>query len=116
MEQDILILDEATSMLDPEGTHDIVNLIKKLNKEYHKTIITITHDLSFATQSDELIVLRSGEMILKGSPKEVFKHEDILKSSHLELPFELGIYNEASKDEKISKRIVDALWTFNSKM
>jgi energy-coupling factor transport system ATP-binding protein len=116
MEQDILILDESTSMLDPEGTHDIVNLIKKLNKDYHKTIITITHDLSFATQSDELIVLKSGELILKGTPKEVFQEEEILKSSHLELPFELGVYNEALKDEKISKRIVDALWAFNSKM
>ncbi len=116
MEQDILILDEATSMLDPEGTRDIVNLIKKLNKEYHKTIITITHDLSFATQSDELIVLKSGELILKGTPKEVFKEEEILKSSDLELPFELAIYNEAFKDEKINKRIVDALWAFNSKM
>ncbi len=116
MEQDILILDEATSMLDPEGTHDIVNLIRKLNKEYNKTIITITHDLSFATQSDELIILRNGEMILKGTPKEVFQQEEILKSSHLELPFELGIYNEVLKDEKISKRVVEALWAFNSKM
>jgi energy-coupling factor transport system ATP-binding protein len=116
MEQDVLILDEATSMLDPEGTLEIINLIKKLNKTYHKTIITITHDLSFATQSDELIVLKGGEMILKGTPKEVFKEEDILKSSHLELPFELGIYNEALKDKKISKKVVDALWAFNSKM
>jgi energy-coupling factor transport system ATP-binding protein len=115
MEQDILILDEATSMLDPEGTKDIVDLIKRLNKDYGKTIITITHDLSFATKSDELIVLRSGELIVKGTPKEVFKEEEILKSSHLELPFELGIYNEAVKDEKISKRIVEALWAFNSK-
>lgn len=115
MEQDILILDEATSMLDPEGTRDIVELIRILNKEYHKTIITITHDLSFATQSDELIVLRSGELILKGTPKEVFKEEEILKSSHLELPFELSVYNEVSKDKKMNKRVVEALWTFNSK-
>jgi energy-coupling factor transport system ATP-binding protein len=115
MEQDILILDEATSMLDPEGTRDIIELIRKLNKEYKKTIITITHDLSFATQSDELIVLRNGELILKGTPKEVFKEEEILKSSHLELPFELSVYNEVSKDKKMNKRVVDALWTFNSK-
>ena len=49
-----------TSMLDPEGTRDIIELIRKLNQEYDKTIITITHDLSFATLSDELIVLRNG--------------------------------------------------------
>ena len=65
MEQDILILDEATSMLDPEGTREIVELIKYLNKTLNKTIITITHDLSFAGLSDRLIVLKDGEVILE---------------------------------------------------
>ncbi|MCR3905956.1 MAG: energy-coupling factor transporter ATPase [Tenericutes bacterium] len=116
MEQDILILDEATSMLDPEGTRDIVSLIKRLNKELKKTIITITHDLSFAAQSDHLIVLKDGELILEGTPKEVFTQEELLKSSHLELPFELSLYNEALKDEKMNKKVLEALWAFNSKM
>ena len=116
MEQDILILDEATSMLDPEGTTEIINLIKRLNKELGKTIITITHDLSFAAQSDALIVLKDGQIILEGTPKEVFKQEELLKSSHLELPFGLSLYNEASKIETIDKKVLEALWAFNSKM
>lgn len=116
MEQDILILDEATSMLDPEGTQEIIELIKKLNKELNKTIITITHDLSFAAQSDHLFVLKDGKLILEGTPKDVFAKEDILKSSHLELPFGLALYNELRKDETTSQHVLEALWAFNSKM
>jgi energy-coupling factor transport system ATP-binding protein len=116
MEQDILILDEATSMLDPEGTAEIINLIKRLNKEFGKTIITITHDLSFAAQSDVLIVLKDGQIILEGTPKEVFMQEELLKSSHLELPFGLSLYNEAFKIDTIDKKVLEALWAFNSKM
>jgi energy-coupling factor transport system ATP-binding protein len=114
MEQDILILDEATSMLDPEGTEEIIELIKVLNKKLNKTIITITHDLSFAAESDELIVLKDGEIILEGTPEEVFSHEDLLKSSHLELPFEAKLYLKASKDDSIDPKITEALWAFNS--
>jgi len=116
MEQDILILDEATSMLDPEGTREIIELIKKLNKDLKKTIITITHDLSFAAESDQLIVLKDGEVITQGTPKEVFSQETLLKSSHLELPFGLALYNELAKDEHIDLKILEALWAFNSKM
>jgi energy-coupling factor transport system ATP-binding protein len=116
MEQDILILDEATSMLDPEGTKEIIELIKRLNKELNKTIVTITHDLSFAAQSDYLIVLKDGEIILQGTPKEVFQAEALLKSSHLELPFGLALYNELQKDERVNPKILEALWAFNSKM
>ncbi|MBN2300250.1 MAG: energy-coupling factor transporter ATPase [Acholeplasmataceae bacterium] len=116
MEQDIMILDEATSMLDPEGTQEIIDLIKVLNRDLEKTIITITHDLSFAAQSDYLIVLKDGQVILEGTPKEVFNQEDLLKSSDLELPFQLALYNEAVKTGKIDQKILEALWAFNSKM
>ncbi|MDX9690843.1 MAG: energy-coupling factor transporter ATPase [Acholeplasmataceae bacterium] len=115
MEQDILILDEATSMLDPEGTKEIIELIKRLNKSFKKTIITITHDLSFAQQSDHLIVLKDGQVIIEGTPREVFEQEELLKSSQLELPFELALYNELKKDEQVHTKIVEALWAYNSK-
>lgn len=114
MEQDILILDEATSMLDPEGTEEIIELIKKLNKDYHKTIITITHDLDFASDADYLVVLKSGRKILEGTPDVVFREEELLESSHLELPFGLKLYNQIEKDESIDHSIVEAVWEFNS--
>lgn len=116
MQQEILILDEATSMLDPKGTNEIVNLIKLINKEHNKTIITITHDLSLASMSDYLYVLKEGELILEGEPNTVFKEEELLKSSHLEIPLALSVYNEIAKDKNSDKKLVDALWEFNSKM
>jgi energy-coupling factor transport system ATP-binding protein len=115
MEQEIFILDESTSMLDPEGTREIVALIKDLNKTYHKTIITITHDLSFAALSDELVVLKAGKIILKGIPQDVFKEEALLQSSSLELPFEVKLYNDVNKDPKFNQEIKEALWAFNLK-
>jgi energy-coupling factor transport system ATP-binding protein len=115
MEQDILILDEATSMLDPEGTREIIALIRMLNQQYGKTIITITHDLSFASLSDQLMVLKDGKLILSGTPKDVFKEEDLLRSSNLELPFEIKLHNAVSRDETMDNRITEALWAYNLK-
>jgi energy-coupling factor transport system ATP-binding protein len=59
--------------------------------------------------------LKDGEVILTGTPREVFKEEELLKSSNLELPFALGLYNEAVKDEHIDKKVLEALWAFSSK-
>ena len=60
---DVIILDEATSMLDPQGTREIIALIKELKEKYHKTIITITHDLDLARLSDRIIVMKEGNII-----------------------------------------------------
>lgn len=116
MQQDIIILDEATSMLDPKGTAEIVELIKTINKERNITVITITHDLSLASLSDYIFVLKDGNLLLEGDPLEVFKHEDKLKESNLEIPFSLRVYNEFALNEKSNKKLVEALWEFNSKM
>lgn len=114
MEQDILILDEATSMLDPEGTEEIITLIKKLNREYHKTIITITHDLEFASSADRLVVLKGGQKILEGTPDVVFREQELLESSHLELPFALKLYNQLEKESSVDQHVMEAIWAFNS--
>ena len=110
-----IILDEATSMLDPEGVADITKLIIELKEVYHKTIITITHDLDLAALSDRVIVMKSGEIIGQGSPREVFDHESILASSNLDIPFNLKLYKDIKKDSLLSKneRLVDALWKLN---
>ncbi|MDL2292330.1 energy-coupling factor transporter ATPase [Acholeplasma sp. OttesenSCG-928-E16] len=117
MDQDIIIFDEATSMLDPEGTEDIINTIKKLNKEMNKTVITITHDLDFAGLSDQIIVLNNGKIMLNDIVSEVFKHEDKLKEAGLEVPMNLSLYNMVKNDEGLSqnKELVEALWTLSSK-
>ncbi len=116
MDLDIMIFDEATSMLDPEGTLEIVELIKRLNEEFGKTIITITHDLEFANLSDRLIVLRDGQLILDGTPEAIFKEEELLKSSSLELPYSLMLQKDLEKLEFDNKDIVvEALWKYGLK-
>lgn len=117
-DQDIIIFDESTSMLDPEGVSEISNLITKLNREYNKTIITITHDLDFALKSDYCIVLKAGKIILEGKPQEVFTQPEILESSQLSIPFGLDLYNQILEDPKLkqSKELVKTIWEYNLKM
>lgn len=85
---EILILDEATSMLDPRGKREIAQLIrqlKALNKDL--TIITITHDIEEAYRSDRIIALNKGKVAFDGSPEEMFAHIDVFEQLHLSLPF-----------------------------
>ena len=118
LECDIVILDEATSMLDPEGVRDITNLIYELHSKYNKTVITITHDLNLAMKSDRIIVLKEGKIIKEGLPLEIFKERDILLSSNLDMPFSQKAYYLASKDEKLKddKELMDALWEYHFNM
>ena len=115
---DIVILDEATSMLDPEGVDEIVKLIEELHTKYNKTVITITHDLNLAMKSDNIIVLREGLLIKEGKPEDIFKERDLLLSSNLDMPFSQKAYYLASKDEELSKNkeLMDLLWEYHFKM
>ncbi len=112
---DIIILDEATSMLDPEGVNSVVELFRELKDVYHKTMITITHDLDIASLSDRIIVLKEGQVVLEGQPSEVFKHEQLLKDAYLDIPFNLKLYNEVKNDQELSQNegLVKALWEFS---
>lgn len=110
---DIIIFDEATSMLDPEGVIEIKELINSLKG--NKTIINITHDLDFARMSDRVIVLNNGHVLKDCKPDEAFKDYETLKSSRLDIPFNLKLYNEAKKNN-LRKEVLDALWELNLKM
>ena len=114
---DVIILDEATSMLDPQGTEEIIALIKELHTKYNKTVITITHDLNLAELSDHVIVMREGKIISEGTPSEIFKERDILLSSNLDMPFSLKAYYEASRNEILNKNkeLMDTLWEYHYK-
>ena len=107
-----IIFDEATSMLDPDGVKDVVNLIKELRETTNKTIITITHDLELASHSDKIFVFKAGKITAEGEPKEIFMLEDILNDSNLEVPFGLQLYRSAKNDPKLSKdeKLMEALW------
>ena len=114
---DIIILDEATSMLDPEGTKEITDLIIELKEKYNKTIIMITHDLALANRSDYILVLKNGHVIKEGKPKDVFIDRELLKSSNLDVPFSLRFYLEAKHSDILNKdeRLMEALWEYHLK-
>lgn len=95
----ILIMDEATAMLDPKGRRDIRNLIKKMKDENPGlTIISITHDIDEAYQADKIIVLNKGKVFLSGTPEEVFEQSDKLLSIKLDIPFFHKLNKELKKE------------------
>ena len=100
---EILILDEATSMLDPKGKSDIKQLILEMKKENpNLTIISITHDVEEAYLSDQVIVLSHGQVAFIGKPDEVFSKREVLKNFNLEMPFLLDLKEKLNEELNIS--------------
>ena len=73
----ILILDEATSMLDPEGRRELIETVKGIRKDYDMTVISITHDLEEVAMSDRVLVMKKGEIESTSSPRELFSRTDL---------------------------------------
>ena len=86
MNPEILILDEPTAMLDPKGRSEVIKTIKMLNEEKDITVVLITHYMDEAAQADRTVVIDDGEIMLDGTPKEVFKNVEKLKSLGLDVP------------------------------
>ncbi|MCC5912619.1 MAG: energy-coupling factor transporter ATPase [Clostridiaceae bacterium] len=86
MKPDCIIFDEPTAMLDPSGRKEVINTIKKLNKQENKTIVHITHFMEEAVNADRVIVMEAGKVVLEGTPKEVFSQVDKLKELGLDVP------------------------------
>lgn len=97
MHPDIIIFDEATSMLDPQGKDEIKKVIMDLHKERNLTILSITHDIDEVTTSDYVLVMDEGQIILKGTPEEVFKKEEKLKETQFDLPYSMKLAKELDK-------------------
>lgn len=94
MNLNIIILDEATSMLDPKGKVEINELIEQLHKKTNLTIVSITHDMEEVTKSDHVVVLDDGKVKMQGKPSEVLLKEDELVASKLDIPFALKLQKE----------------------
>src|SRR5699024_3396988 len=86
MNPECIVLDEPTAMLDPSGRKDIMDTIKFLNKEHNKTIIHITHYMEEAIDADRIIVMNSGEVVMEGTPREIFVQVDKMKELGLDVP------------------------------
>lgn len=114
----VIILDEATSMLDPEGRRDVIETIRALKEEMNLTVISITHDIDEASYANRVIVMESGKLIHEGTPEEIFSHGHSLIEMGLDVPFPEKLkadLKEAGIDvpsEYLSKEgLVDWLWT-----
>ncbi|MEE7582864.1 MAG: energy-coupling factor transporter ATPase [Oscillospiraceae bacterium] len=81
-----IVLDEPTAMLDPSGRAEVLQTIKKLKEDFGITIILITHYMEEAVQSDRVVVIDDGKILLDGTPKDVFSYYDILKKVGLDVP------------------------------
>lgn len=86
MKPECIILDEATSMLDPVGRKEVISVLKELNKNENITIIHITHHMDEAAIANRLIIIDNGKIVLDGTPQEVFSNVEKVKSLGLDVP------------------------------
>lgn len=86
MKPECIILDEATSMLDPVGRREVIKVLRELNREENITIIHITHHMDEAAIANRLIIIDHGEIVLDGTPQEVFSNVDKVKQLGLDVP------------------------------
>ncbi len=109
MNTDIIIFDEATSMLDPKGRESIMDYIKKLNEE-GKTIISITHDMKEAVNSDRIIILKEGKLLAVGETNTILNDKETLNSSNLELLLPLKLLYKLDEAKIKNEKVKDILW------
>ncbi|MBU0278018.1 energy-coupling factor transporter ATPase [Gemella sp. zg-1178] len=93
----ILILDEASSMLDPEAREKILKYLKKINVNHNITIISISHDVEELVYSDSVILMNNGALIQKTNAAEIFKNINLLKKYSLKIPFLYRLKQDLSK-------------------
>lgn len=117
---DILVLDEATSMLDPKGKKEILQLIRQMRHDNPKlTIISITHDVEEAKYSDRILLLENGKIATFDTPEKIFTNEQLIKDHNLDVPFVYEMQKELKKRgiacETDKKALEDAIcrlkWT-----
>ena len=97
VEPKIIILDEATLMLDPKGREQVLKIIKHLKKEKNLTVISITHDIDEANMADDVIVLNDGKILAQGTPTEIFSKTEMLQEIGLDIPFVQKLINKLNE-------------------
>lgn len=109
MHTDIIIFDEATSMLDPKGRNMVLETIKQLRNE-GKTIITITHTMKEALMSDRIVVLKDGKVLKEDAAQSILKDKITLEKSNLEMLLPLKVLYDLEQINYQNKKIKDMLW------
>lgn len=121
MKPEVLILDEATSMLDPKGRKEVNDLVHELHESREMTILSITHDIEEVIISDYIIVMNQGKVYMEGKPEDILVRIDELTEIGLDIPFNVKFYlamKEKGVDLKTPfdvKGMVNTLWQYTSK-
>lgn len=118
----IIVMDEATSMLDPQGRRDIIQLIKALQQELGMTVLSITHDLTEIVQADQVVVLKAGHVLKTGAVKDIFQNPQQLTDFGLQPPFTQSL-QLLLQEQKIAidnqyltkQELVEKLWQLHLK-
>ena len=120
---DIIVLDEATSMLDPKGRAEVLATVQAIKEENNLTVISITHDLNEAAQADRIFVMEKGQIKYENKPEEIFKLGDHLVELGLNVPFveqlKTALINrglELPDEYMTEERLVEYLWKSDLKM
>ena len=123
MRPSILILDEATSMLDPEGRQELIQYIEDIRQQYGMTVLSITHDLDEVAMSNRVLVLKQGKVESISSPRELFSRGSELVVLGLDIPFSALLTQKLKNQGLIDcegylteKELVEQLWEYLSKM
>lgn len=118
----LILLDEATAMLDPKGRQEVIQTLKKLRETTSITVISITHDLEEALLADRIIWMNKGEKHMEGKPTEVFKKVEEIQQLGLDLPFPMKMDHllrqrgiNLPEQAMSEEQLVEYLWTYNFK-
>ena len=98
MQPECIILDEATAMLDPTGRREVLDIVERLNREEGMTLLHITHYMEEAARADRILVIHDGELLLDGTPREVFHNVSLLHRIGLEATPMGELMHALSKD------------------
>lgn len=119
---EIMILDEATSMLDPKGREEVLRTVKEVKERENLSVISITHDIDEAASANRILVMREGKLIKEGTPEEIFSYGDQLIEMGLDLPFPEKLKSSLKNSginvpsEYLTEEgMVEWLWTYDSK-
>lgn len=123
LKPEIIVLDEATSMLDPKGRAEVLETVKEIKESNNLTVLSITHDIDEAAEADRIFVMEAGQLKHQDKPEEIFKLGKELIPLGLTIPFSGHLKSKLLKnniliDEDImtEEGLVDWLWKYNSKM
>lgn len=123
MAPEIVLLDEATSMLDPKGRSDVLTSLRNMHEKEQMTVLSITHDVDEIMQADRVIVLHDGEKVFTGTPQALFADEEQVYTFGLRYPFSMQLKERLEKDGVMlpegyldEEGMVEALWQLHSMM